>query len=125
MKIKIFFILLLFSSNALAVSAAPGDRPFTQPNGLTFTGELKGDKWFHWIEDNLGRIIQYNPVNSNYEYIILSDRNGALSLSFSGISAANNAPLRANHSGLYEFGIVDRVKLSVIASQIRDSIVNR
>jgi|TARA_B110000967_G_scaffold71615_1_gene74122 hypothetical protein len=125
MKIKIFFILLLFSSNILAVSAAPGDLLFNQSNGQSFNGQLRGDKWFNWIEDNRGRVIQYNSASSNYEYIILSDRNGALSLSFSGISAANNAPLRANHSGLYEFGIVDRVKLSVIASQIRDSIVNR
>lgn len=124
MKIKIFFILLLFSSNALAVSAAPGDRPFTQPNGLTFTGELKGDKWFHWIEDNLGRIIQYNPVNSNYEYIILTNTNGALSLSFSGILATDNTPLQPNYSSLYEIGIVDGSELSVIANQIRNEIVN-
>jgi len=125
MKIKIFFILLLFSSNILAVSAEPGDHLFSQSNGQSFTGELRGDRWFNWIEDNRGRVIQYNSASSNYEYIILNDRNGVLSLSFSGISASNNAPLRANHSGLYEFGIVDKAKLSVIASQIRDEVVNR
>tara|TARA_B100000787_G_C16048092_1_gene229965 strand:- start:253 stop:630 length:378 start_codon:yes stop_codon:yes gene_type:complete len=122
MKIKIFFVLILFSSNVLAVSAAPGDRPFVQSNGVSFLGELKGDRWFNWIEDDLGRVIQYNSVTSNYEYTLLNNNNGLLSLSLSGILAADNTPLKANHSALTEIGIIDRTKLSIIAKRSREEV---
>ena len=98
MKIKIFFVLLLCSSNILAAPAAPGYRLFYQADGKSFEAELKGDEYFSWMEDKQGRVIQYNLDSSNYEYSVLIETNGELTLTHSGVAATNYTPMGVSSS---------------------------
>lgn len=66
MKTKIIFLfLILLSSILLAGPAITGTKTFTQPDGTTFEGVLKGDSSFHWIESN-GDAVVYNPKDKFY-----------------------------------------------------------
>jgi len=116
MKAKILITLLLISTNILAAPAAPGERTIYQSDGTSFTGELQGDEWFNWVEDKLGRVIQYNPSSSNFEYSVLIEVEGGLALTHSGVSASDNTPLGASMS---EIGIINKLKLYKIARQFR------
>jgi len=116
MKAKILTLLLFLSTSTLAAVAIPGERSFYQSDGLEFTGELKGDEWFNWVEDEHGRVIQYNPASYIYEYSILVEEDGALSLNHSGIAATDSTPLSAS---LSEIGIINRIKLYKIGQKFR------
>jgi hypothetical protein len=125
MKIKIFFILLLISSNILAVSAIPGIQIFSQPNGSTFTGELKGDEYFNWVEDSLGRVIQFNPMSTNYEYSVITESNGVFSMGYSGVLATDNNSLStSSYNSNQIVGIVDMKKFYSIARKHRFEALN-
>jgi hypothetical protein len=71
MKMKILFVLLLLSNNIFAAPAAPGVKNFFQSDGTSFLAELKGDEYFSWVVDSLGRVIKFNPLSSNYEYTVI------------------------------------------------------
>jgi len=62
---KILLSLTLLSSILLAGPAITGTRTFTQPDGTTFEGVLKGDSSFHWIESD-GSAVVYNPKDKFY-----------------------------------------------------------
>ena len=93
MKTKILILLLLISTNILAASVAPGFRLFYQHDGGSFQAEGHGDEYFNWIEDKLGRVIEYNPASYNFEYSVLIEKNGELTLTHSGIAATDYTPL--------------------------------
>ena len=63
-----------------AVPAFKGSIKFQQNDGSTFSGKLKGDEWFNWIEDKDGKIIKYNKKSKNYEYGVVEEINGTLDL---------------------------------------------
>ena len=46
---KIFFILLILSSNIFAAPVMHGDRAFFQSDGQSFIAEAKGDEYFSWL----------------------------------------------------------------------------
>jgi len=61
-----YIIILLFVwSTLFGVEALRDEVEFTQPDGTTFYGYLKGDSAFHWIESN-GEVIVYNPKDKFY-----------------------------------------------------------
>ena len=78
MYIKIFLLILL-NITLYSVQALPGLKTFTQPDGSTFVGELKGDSSFHWIQSN-GDVIIYNPSDKFY-YKAIVDKNKGLQIS--------------------------------------------
>lgn len=69
--------MIAFSYSAPAFK---GSMKFKQVDGSTFSGNLKGDEWFNWIEDNQGDIIKYNKKSKNYEYGIVKEINNTLEL---------------------------------------------
>ena len=64
------FIVVLFGS-LHAAPARGGVHTFTQPDGSTFQGYLKGDAAFHWIESH-SRVIFFNPKDNFYYYAKIS-----------------------------------------------------
>jgi hypothetical protein len=70
--------IFLFLITAYALYAAPAIRrelEFTQPDGTTFKGYLKGDSAFHWIESGED-VILYNPKDKYYYKAIVDRKNG-------------------------------------------------
>jgi len=65
---KILLIVLLSLSQLPASDAFRGSLEFTQDDNVTkFTGKLKGDEWFNYIEQNsTGSIVVYD--GNNYVY---------------------------------------------------------
>ena len=120
MKTNIFIILILFATNILAAPAAPGVKTFTQSNGQTFSAELNGDEYFSWMVDSMDRVIQYNSASSNYEYTIITTIGGELALGLSGVAAADNTPSFSSPYSSEETGIINRLKLYLIAQNFRD-----
>ena len=74
------FLVTLTTIIGFASSAYKDDIEFKQKDGSTFTGNLKGDEWFSWVEDKDGHIIKYNNMSKNYEYGELKEINGSLEL---------------------------------------------
>ncbi len=92
--------LILFMSMITWAYTAPafkGSIKFKQSDGSTFSGKLKGDEWFNWIEDKKGDIIKYNKKSKNYEYAMIKEVNGTLDLVPSSIKVGNK-PKRSNGS---------------------------
>jgi hypothetical protein len=98
MKMKTFFVILLLSSNILAAPAAPGLRLFYQHDGRSFEAQGYGDEYFSWIEDKQGRVIEYNSASYNYEYSVLIEKDGALTLAHSGVAATDYTPVGISSS---------------------------
>ena len=121
MRILLAFLLLATLNTASAVSAIPGERIFKQVDGTIFTGTLKGDGWFNWIEDEQGLIVQYNPQSKMYEYVQLVNIDGQPALVPSGIRAVGNQPLRALELGASN----DRQSLEAISPQVLSEIYKR
>jgi len=69
--LKFILFLALILSNLNAAPARGGLLTFTQPDGTTFKGYLKGDAAFHWIESN-SKVVMYNSNDKNYYYGILN-----------------------------------------------------
>jgi len=121
MKMKMIIVLLIFSSHVLAAPAAPGDIRFVQPNGESFIGELHGDEYFSWITDSIGRVIQFNPTNSTYEYANVIESNGAFVLGFSGRAAFEGAPLFASFSSNEQIGMIEDSMIQTLWVQSRSA----
>ena len=84
--LKSIVTVLVFSSAIQAAPAYSGEIVFRQKDGSTFSGYLKGDEYFHWIEDKNGRIILYNKEDKMYEFAkIIETTNGMFDLNLSGI----------------------------------------
>ena len=79
--------ILLFITMVTVAFSAPafkGEMKFKQEDNSTFTGELKGDEWFSWVEDKEGNIIKYNFDSKDYEYAQIAINNGVADLVPSG-----------------------------------------
>lgn len=72
--LKTVLTVILLSSFAIAGPAFPGTRTFTQPDGTTFEGNLKGDSSFHWIESD-GNIVIVNPDDKFYYNAVIGADN--------------------------------------------------
>lgn len=80
-----FFGAFFITSAGSAVPAFPGLILFQQPDGSTFTGKLKGDEWFHWIEVSNHKIVVKNRETGFYEYGTIKKTGGKEILAPSGI----------------------------------------
>ena len=76
--IRLVTLLLMVSTLTYAAPARGGVKVFTQPDGTTFSGVLKGDASFHWIESN-SNVVLFNP-NDNFYYNAKVTENGKLVL---------------------------------------------
>jgi len=63
--IKIITMMLLINNLVYAAPARGGVRTFEQPDGTTFSGVLKGDAAFHWIESDAALVV-FNPKDKFY-----------------------------------------------------------
>ncbi|MCO4844967.1 MAG: hypothetical protein KC427_03005 [Sulfurovum sp.] len=93
--------LILFVSMiswAYSVPAYKGAIKFKQNDGSSFSGKLKGDEWFNWVEDKQGDIIKYNKESKNYEYGMIKEINGTLDLVPSSIKVGHK-PKQSSNSG--------------------------
>lgn len=78
MKIlHIILVSIVFNVTAFGAPAITREIVFTQPDGTHFSGELKGDSSFHWIESN-GDVIIYNPQDKYYYKAIVDSRKGLI-----------------------------------------------
>lgn len=69
---KPLLITLLSAAVLFAAPAFERKRTFTQPDGSTFTGTLKGDEYLHWIETENGEILVYDKAAKQYEEAIVT-----------------------------------------------------
>ncbi|RUM70397.1 MAG: hypothetical protein DSZ08_04825 [Sulfurovum sp.] len=96
-KILLFLAVSLW---CFSMPAYHGKLTFTQQDGSTFEGKLKGDEYFSWIEDRQGNIILFNNQSKTYEYAKLTKRHGISNLVPSGIKVfknmGNKAPYKNN-----------------------------
>lgn len=65
--------LTLFLLPLFAVSAFPGIITFTQHDGSTFQGNLKGDEWFNYVSLPNEYLAVYNKTTKNYEYALVKE----------------------------------------------------
>jgi hypothetical protein len=98
---------------SFASSAYKGDIKFKQKDGSTFTGNLKGDEWFSWIEDSSGHIIKYNNKSKNYEYGEIKEINGLLELVPSGSKVSNDSSTLNSPASSSSMGIDKSVLLEI------------
>lgn len=86
---KLLFVIVMMSGMGFAAPAYQGEIEFKQADGSTFSGHLKGDEYFSWIEDKKGHIIKFNKVSKNYEYAKLETIKGEIDIVPSGIKVLN------------------------------------
>ena len=67
------YIIIWFASIELIVSAPAmiDEIEFSQSDGSSFTGHLRGDEYMHWEENKNGDILVYNKETKNYDYAII------------------------------------------------------
>ena len=92
---KKIFLICLMGISLFGVPAYQGEKEFTQNDGKSFKGYLKGDEYFSWIQTKTGHTAKYNRNSRNYEYMILSAEDNLL---FSSIKV-NSSNLRSNVPG--------------------------
>lgn len=86
MKNIIKSLLLLFwmvIGVAYAIPAMEVQREYSQPDQTVFTGTLKGDEYFSWVDLGAGLIAIYNTQSKYFEYGVTNNE-GLLKVS--GIS---------------------------------------
>lgn len=59
--------LLLYGTLLNAAPAFERERTFTQPDGTTFQGRLRGDEYLHWVETEEGKILVFNKKERRFE----------------------------------------------------------
>lgn len=116
--------LILFVSMITMVFSVPafkGDIKFKQNDGSTFSGKLKGDEWFNWVEDKHGDIIKYNKKSKNYEYAMIKEVNGTLDLVPSSIKVGNKPKQSSSADGMIQTVLkIDKEILRKIWKQKRE-----
>lgn len=60
-------------ATAFAAPAAPISQEFAQPSGETFSAELQGDEWFHWLEAEGGYVVTKGDDEYWYYSILSND----------------------------------------------------
>ena len=97
---------------AFAAPALQGDMKFKQKDGSSFTGNLKGDEWFSWVEDKNGNIIKYNFDSKNYEYAEVVVNNGIADLVPAGAEVVEkNATVRSSSRTVRSTSAVKPIKI--------------
>ena len=86
---KVTLLTLATVATLNAVEAYQGEITFTQNDGTTFLGHLKGDEYFHWIEDKHGNLIVYNKKKQRYELGQVIEKEGQLDLNTTGIAVSS------------------------------------
>jgi len=99
---KSLFILLLAVVVLYAAQAIQKELEFTQPDGTTFKGYLRGDSALHWIE-SYGEIIVYNPEDSYYYKAIVNTEEGIIPSLEKVVSVSSN--FNAKNSKSREKGV--------------------
>jgi len=95
-----------------AAPAFTGDIEFKQKDGATFVGQLKGDEWFNWIEDEKEHIIKYSNRSKNFEYGRLKEINGDVDLVPSGVKVGSRlGTLSADQSKIDKSRLIEIWKL--------------
>ncbi len=122
MRKVIYITLLLVCTTTLmnAVEAYHGEITFKQKDGSRFNGKLKGDEWFHWIEDTKGNTIVYNLEKKTYEYGLIKKVNGVYDLVPSGIAVATKAQKYPAQTLSSNLGKIDRQMLYRIWQRKRE-----
>jgi len=72
---KTLLLTLLFTYTLFGAPAIHRELTFTQPDGTTFKGYLKGDSALHWIESD-GELIVYNPKDKAYYKAVIDEQKG-------------------------------------------------
>ncbi|MBF0224593.1 MAG: M6 family metalloprotease domain-containing protein [Desulfobacterales bacterium] len=72
-------IFINFVSNSIAGPSCPDVIEITQPNGVKFLAEIKGDEFFNWIETENGYTIIRNQNSLFWEYAVLNEDNELVS----------------------------------------------
>jgi len=75
--LKIVLFTAVFITAAFGAPAINRTITFTQPDGTHFSGNLKGDSSFHWIESN-GDVVVYNPKDKYYYKAIVDKEKGLI-----------------------------------------------
>ncbi|WP_457743178.1 hypothetical protein [Sulfurimonas sp.] len=65
--LKIVLLAAFLATAAFSASAINRTIILTQPDGSHFSGHLKGDSSFHWIESD-GDVVVYNPTDRKSLY---------------------------------------------------------
>ncbi len=68
-----WFLLLLFSLSLQATATRSVLQTFTQSDGSTFEGRLKGDAFMHWVETTDGTALIFNKKSATFEYAVIRD----------------------------------------------------
>ncbi|MBN2896603.1 MAG: hypothetical protein JXK05_12015 [Campylobacterales bacterium] len=88
--------LLILSLLALTLWATPTRttmQTFTQSDGSTFEGRLRGDAFAHWIEASDGSVLLFNKENATFEYALIEE--GRLQSSGEAYKAAKTRRAKA------------------------------
>ena len=95
MKILLTLLTALLISSTLlfAGPARGGVLTFSQPDGTTFQGYLKGTSAFNWIESE-GKVIKYNQDDKFYHIAIFDSNNSLVLTDNLPTSYMKNAPSR-------------------------------
>jgi len=90
---KILIMVFICISSLYSVGAIQDKLIFTQSDGTTFYGYLKGTSAFNWIQSD-GKIVKYNFKDKNY-YIANFNNKGELVLSNIKITNFKNNILKS------------------------------
>ena len=74
---KTLLLTLLFTYTLFGAPAINRELTFTQPDGTTFKGYLKGDSALHWVESE-EEVLIYNPKDKFYYKAIIDEQKGKL-----------------------------------------------
>ncbi len=109
---KKIILTVTIATLAYAAPALKGNIEFKQKDGATFIGQLKGDEWFNWIEDDKEHIIKYSNRSKNFEYGRLKEINGDVDLVPSGVKVGSRlGTLSANQSKIDKSTLIEIWKL--------------
>ena len=92
--VKLLLIGAFGVGSLWAAPARAGVLTFTQADGSTFQGLLKGNAAFHWIESE-GEVVLYNPKDGNYYRAEVI--NNTLQMSREKVAGAKHAKARTLH----------------------------
>lgn len=113
---KNIILIIILTILGYAIPAYNGDMEFKQKDGFTFFGNLKGDEYFSWVEDEQGNVIKYNNNSKNYEYAKLEDANGTIELVPSGLAVSDVSSSSRSSSA----ELIDKKTLSKIWQKKRE-----
>lgn len=77
---QIFILALLTLNTIWCIPASPTPIIFTQPDGTTFSGYVRGDEWCNWYEKKDGYTITQN-TELQWVYVTDTDKDGQYILS--------------------------------------------